>query len=77
VTCQISDISNLGEVSIKFNTIMKNDFNISLINEDIIDIYIIPATETLTNNRRLTELRGRSENSLDSTTSDSSQTTTS
>ena len=77
MTCQISDISNLGEVSIKFNTIMKNDFNISLINEDIIDIYIIPATETLTNNRRLTELRGRSENSLDSTTSDSSQTTTS
>jgi len=56
---------------------MKTDFNISLINEDIIDIYIIPATETLTNNRRLTELRGRSENSLDSTTSDSSQTTTS
>jgi len=54
VTCQISDISNLGEVSIKFNTIMKNDFNISLINEDIIDIYIIPATETLTYNRRLT-----------------------
>jgi len=53
---------------------MKNDFDISLINEDIIDIYVISeteTTETLTDNRRLSEKIGRSGNSLDSTTPDS------
>jgi len=50
---------------------MKNDFDISLINEDIIDIYVISETETLTDNRRLSEKIGRSGNSLDSTTPDS------
>ena len=56
---------------------MKNDFNISLINEDILDIYVIPSTETLTNYRRLTEVADQSDNSLDLTTADSSQITTS
>jgi len=42
---------------------MKNDFDISLINEEIIDIYVIPATETVTDQRRLTEVVEQSENS--------------
>jgi len=56
---------------------MKNDFDISLINEDVIDIYVIPSTDTSTENRRLSEIVRRSENSLDSSATDSSQMATS
>jgi len=32
----------MSEIYIEFNTNMKTDFNISIINETIIDMYIVP-----------------------------------
>jgi len=45
---------------------MKTDFDISLINEDILDIYVIPSTEVMNyHDRRLNEVVRRCESTTD------------
>ena len=39
----ISEITSIGELIISFNSIMDTEFNHSLINNETVDMYIIPA----------------------------------